>query len=233
MEKISPKYLLWEYHQKLTERFNALNEIQSKYRLLASTWILFGMSAIGYTIEEAGLFNRDELVLTGFFQPAILIPIGIICMIICFGILVIFIQDILFYQNLVAAIFIEQKALEKSNSWLPQISNNVRTIMKGLGRKMQITFYQFGISLNLIISLMSFCLAWWQLSSLHHKDLLLFILLLFSVMILFFVNYLFNIIPSPIQLEQRIVFNEKENKEEKLSTNREKSYLNFETKYKW
>ena len=132
------KDFLWDYHKNLSERMHQHGSIQSKYRLLGSAWLLFGLGVIGNLIKELKLLESPPASETFFLFTII----GIILLV---GLLIIFVQDVLFYQNLIAACFIEQRALESAHPWLPQISNNARTLMKGKGRKWISRYYAFGI----------------------------------------------------------------------------------------
>ncbi len=195
MDKLDQNQLLWEYHQKLSEKLNSLNDIQSKYRLVGSTWLLFGISAIGFIFAEIG---------NPFEKPDMFILTGLIGVLIGIGLYTIFANDILFYQNLIAGYYIEQKALEEANPWLPQVNNNIRVIMEGKGRQIQINFYRFGICVSICIALVSFSLAWWAKTNYNHKTIFLIVFLILVILVFFVVLYLFKKkISSSPQLEQK------------------------------
>jgi hypothetical protein len=106
------------------------NVVQSDYRRLASTWLLAVFAAIGFVLSTK---------LTILMPPALLIlGLGIAGSI---GVYLIWVLDLLVNQRLLDASFIQTKDLETKYKWLPQVRNNMRTLLRGKGLRLVLWFY--------------------------------------------------------------------------------------------
>lgn len=110
--------LYWSYLKEIGESERHFNNIQAKYRLLASTWLLASFSGIGYALtKRSSLPEWWELI---FFAIAVCGSIGLT---------LIWVLDMLGYHRLLGANFIEGLRIERKNPNLPQ----VRHLMLKLG----------------------------------------------------------------------------------------------------
>jgi hypothetical protein len=117
------------------------NNLQSNYRALASTWLLAALAGIGFVIsKELTLRIPAELII-----GAIGIAAGI-------GVYLLWVLDLLVYQRLLDAAYIEARNLETNHLWLPQVRNNMRVLLGGRGLALVVWFYIAGSELMVIIA---------------------------------------------------------------------------------
>lgn len=183
MEKIGTKELLWEFYKELNNNLSQYADLQSKYRLLGASWLIFGLGAIGFVFKEYSehLNIQQELEIVGM--------IGIILGI---GLYVVFTQDMLMYQKLIDGAYIEKRALEAANPWLPQVSNNIRRLLKGKGVKIQLRFYHFSIGLSILLGLVSLTLDWTNAIDIPENRVISALLIIFESSLVFFILYAFD-----------------------------------------
>ncbi len=210
MEKLPPqKQLLWEYYQHLDAKLEYYGELQSKYRLLGSSWLLFGLGAIGYLAKDINTSAKVE---------TLFLFIGIVGIITSFGLYIIYNQDILLYQKFLDAVFIEKRALECANTWLPQASNNVRILLKGKGVKILLQFYLLGFGLTSFIGSLGFILWFKEKNQYRHETLITWGLVLLAVVLLsYFLNRINKKTPTTQEYENT----------DSLRENRENHYKNL------
>lgn len=125
----------------ITERH--FNELESRYRNLASTWLLAVFAGFGFIItkEPIGVPFDRLLAITG---------IGIVGSI---GIMLIWNLDLMVYHKLLTAVFEEGLDLEDNYPWLPQVRHNMMELHKGEGVEPRVVwFYLAGNSILLTIS---------------------------------------------------------------------------------
>jgi len=91
------------------------NELESRYRALASTWVLATFVGIGFVL------SRGELQLP-FDRLVAATVVGIAG---SAGIVLLWVMDLLVYHQLLAVVFMQGLVLEKRYRWLPQL----RTMM--------------------------------------------------------------------------------------------------------
>lgn len=111
------------------------NDIEARYRLLASTWILAAFAAMGFVCKTTGLpFSRELL----------LIAIGIAA---SAGVQLLWVIDIFVYHRLLDANFAEGCRLEATHPELPQVRWAMfNSVGKRSGVVWLIRFYYFGCS---------------------------------------------------------------------------------------
>jgi hypothetical protein len=115
--------------------------IQSHYRALASTWLLAAFGAIGFILAKDfnPIIAKDLLIAT----------IGICGAI---GIYLLWVLDLLVYQRLLDAAFVEAKKLETRNTWLPQVRNNMTMLLGGKGLSLIVWYYLTGVEVMFLIA---------------------------------------------------------------------------------
>ena len=107
------------------------SNIQSSYRTLASTWMLAAFAGIGVVISTKGEFAFPiprELLLVVTLAGAV-------------GLGLLWVLDLLFYQRLLDAAYIEAKDLEDRHRWLPQPRNTMRVLLGGKGLEIVLWYY--------------------------------------------------------------------------------------------
>jgi hypothetical protein len=107
----------WEYLKEIGEAERHFNDIQARYRVLASTWLLASFAGIGFVLTRLEVPEEKDLFLC-------LIAAGG-----SIGVLIIWLLDILGYHRLLGAYFVEGLRIELENQNLPQI----RWLMMDLG----------------------------------------------------------------------------------------------------
>lgn len=142
INKYQRSKLVWDFYKELSQTIRHYNESQSKYRTIASTWLLATIAGVGF------IFTNDIELL-----PKSL-AVGCIGFLSSVGLLLLWTIDLLFYQRLLDAAFIEIRCLETVEDWLPQIRNNVRAILQGKGLNLVTHFYMFSITLTGSISIL-------------------------------------------------------------------------------
>lgn len=119
----SSESLLWKAYCELGLMERHHGTLQGHYRVLASTWLLAALGAIGFVLSDefvSPLFPKEWLVaLMGFAAAA--------------GIGLLWAIDLLVYQRLLDAAYIEGRSLESAQLWLPQVRNNIRHLLGGEG----------------------------------------------------------------------------------------------------
>jgi hypothetical protein len=92
------------------------NGLETQYRLLASTWLLASLGAIGYLLKDdkSSWLDSNKLYLIG--------AIGFVGSL---GILLLWLLDIKVYHKLLHSVFIQGVLLEIKYSWLPKIRTDM------------------------------------------------------------------------------------------------------------
>lgn len=119
----SGKTLLWKVYCELGLMERHHGTLQGHYRVLASTWLLAALGAIGLILSDkfvSSLLPKELFVaLVGFAAAA--------------GIGLLWAIDLLVYQRLLDAAYIKGRSLESAQQWLPQVRNNIRHLLSGKG----------------------------------------------------------------------------------------------------
>ena len=136
----SEKDQLWKIYCLLSQEQRHFNGVQEKYRLMASSWVLGTVAASGFVLSTDTLFEHKWLI------------IGAIGMAACLGLIVLWYMDVHFYQKLLNASYEEALSMEKEQYWLPQVRDNIRTLMKGKGPSIVSRFYLFGVAVSGVLA---------------------------------------------------------------------------------
>ena len=132
---------IWKIYCELGVIERHFNNVQSNYRALASTWLLAALAGIGFVIsKELTLLIPSELIIV-----AIGIAAGI-------GVYLLWVLDLLVYQRLLDAAYIEARNLETNHEWLPQVRNNIRVFLGGKGLALIVWFYIAASELMVMIA---------------------------------------------------------------------------------
>jgi hypothetical protein len=129
LEDISPQ--LFDRVSRLVEENGVqerhFNDLQSRYRAMASTWLLAAFIGIGFVISEERLALQ--------FDPLLLVSaIGVAGTV---GILLLWMIDLMVYHRLLESVFFEGIKLEDKYSWLPQIRHGMLSgpLTKGVANR--------------------------------------------------------------------------------------------------
>jgi len=121
---------VWNIYQELGLIERHFNSLQTNCRALASTWLLAAFAGIGIVIsKEISVGFSKELIIAGLSLGGAV------------GLSLLWILDLLFYQRLLDAAYIEARNLELAHAWLPQVRNNMRKLLGGRGLSMVLLFY--------------------------------------------------------------------------------------------
>jgi hypothetical protein len=124
---------LWNSYCELGEMQRHFGNAQSRYRALASTWMLAAMVGIGFVVEKKLEIIPTELL------------VGLIGVVASVGLGLLWVIDLLVYQRLLDAAYIEGRSLETAQPWLPQVRNNMRRLLGGEGLRLITLFYMVSI----------------------------------------------------------------------------------------
>lgn len=113
---------LWATYCELGLMERHLGAQQTRYRALASTWLLAALGAMGFVLSERFKGQIPDLMV-----------IGLIGFASSLGICLLWAIDLLVYQRLLDGAYIEGRSLEAAQPWLPQVRNNVRHLLGGAG----------------------------------------------------------------------------------------------------
>ena|SRR5262249_60041793 len=130
------------------------SNIQSSYRTLASTWMLAAFAGIGVVISTKGEF--------AFPIPRELLLV-VIALAGAVGLALLWVLDLLFYQRLLDAAYIEAKDLEDRHPWLPQPRNTMRVLLGGKGLRIVLWFYIALIEVMIFIGGVGWIWLFWPL----------------------------------------------------------------------
>ena len=131
---------IWSIYRELGVLERHFNNLQARYRALASTWLLAALAGAGFVLsEKRNLLIPRELIIAG---------IGVGGSI---GIYLLWVLDLLVYHRLLDAAFIEASNLETTHKWLPQIRNNMRRLLGGKGLSLVVWFYVAGTEVMALV----------------------------------------------------------------------------------
>src|SRR5687768_6564323 len=132
----------------ISEQEKHFNGLETQYRLLASTWLLASLGAIGFLLKsETGLsLDQNKLLLIG--------AIGCVSSI---GIILLWILDIKVYHKLLNSVFIRGVLMEIEYPWLPKIRTDM-LLSQDTGDVTRNTslYYVFSTAFLQIIAIASF-----------------------------------------------------------------------------
>jgi hypothetical protein len=112
------------------------NDIQARYRTLASTWLLAAFGAAGFVVSS----ERFEL---PFDRALVIAAIGVAAMV---GVLMLWAVDLLVYHQLLDGFFLEARRLEDAYPWVPPVrERQIASQVHGSVQERTVRFYQAGV----------------------------------------------------------------------------------------
>ena len=113
---------IWKIVEEIGEEERHFNDIQARYRNMASVWLLATFGGIGFIISEKISINiEQELLIAGIAAAG------------CIGMALLWVVDLLVYHRLLDSCFIEGLILEKKYPWLPRFRTNMMKTQEGEG----------------------------------------------------------------------------------------------------
>jgi hypothetical protein len=126
------------------------NELESRYRTFASTWLLATFAGVGFVLSEQVLtLHIDRLLLVAGIGLA-----GAV------GIALLWNLDLMVYHQLLAANFHAGIALERANPWLPQVRTNMLESQGGRGVLPRVVWFYIGGVLAPLTIAVAALVAW-------------------------------------------------------------------------
>jgi hypothetical protein len=125
---------IWEIYKEIGTTERHFNDLQSKYRLLVSSWLLATFIGVGFVFT-----NNLSLPIDSYSLISIISFFGSL------GILLLWNLDIMVYHRLLDSAFIEGVILENDNDWLPKFRTNALKSQKGKGVLRRVMLFYLGI----------------------------------------------------------------------------------------
>lgn len=189
---------VWKIVSEIFVEERHFNDLQSRYRTMASTWLLASFSAIGFVISKVIHIGIPRELLTSGIAVAGLI-----------GIMLLWILDLLVYHRLLDSCFIEGLILEEKYSWLPPFRHNMMATMKGEGVLFRVVGFYIGMVTILVLVAGGSLSLWFTQYNIYIG----FLTSLITLIIAFFVgNLMRNKTENTAAIEKRLVESRKENK---------------------
>lgn len=188
-EKLN-KDQIWKIYTEIGTIERHFNDLQSKYRVMASTWLLAAFAGIGFVFSRTlNTTIPEELIAAGIATASAI------------GISLIWILDLLVYHRLLAAAFAEGYELEQQHSWLPCIHTNMYNLHNGIGVLPKVVwFYLIGVAIQTVIG--SVTLALWLYAT--HAGLLWSVLLSYIGLMLYALLTIYRATGETIEIEEQI-----------------------------
>ncbi len=117
-----------------------LNDIESRYRILASTWLLATFTGMGFVVTALG----GDLGQAKWLIVSALAAAG------ATGVLLLWNLDLRVYHRLLDAVFIQALSLEESYPWLPQVRRAIISSQKSGDVVARIVWFYIVIEVVLI-----------------------------------------------------------------------------------
>jgi len=146
MEKIDRA---WGYLCKITESENHFNDLVFRIRALSSTWLLASFAGIGF------ILTRDFDI--GVTKPLLTLGISILA---AFGLILLWMMDILVYQNLLAANFEEGLNIENDFPDLPQIRHKMVASQPKGSVRTRIVWFHIAMIVGALTPGFVICIFW-------------------------------------------------------------------------
>jgi len=124
---------IWKIVLEIGEQERHFNDLQARYRNMASVWLLATFSAIGFVISKTISIDVDQEILIAIIAAA-----GGI------GIALLWVVDLLVYHRLLDSCFIEGLILEEQYPWLPPLRNNMMNTQRGEGVLFRVVGFYLG-----------------------------------------------------------------------------------------
>jgi len=145
---------VWALVKQLDEREKHFNDLQSRYRALASTWLLAAFAGIGFVFTQTvtAPWPREVIAVAIALAGAV-------------GITLLWVLDVLVYHELLIAGYVVGKRLEERYAWLPPVRTNFSKLTKRPAVRWYIAiFYIAGITIlcSLAAAICWSCLGAWS-----------------------------------------------------------------------
>ena len=131
---------IWKFIQEIGIQERHFNDLQSRYRSMASAWLLATFAAIGFVISRPISLDIDVWLLAAGIAVA-----GSL------GIALLWVVDLLVYHRLLDSCFIESLILEEQYPWLPSIRSNMMKTQRGEGVLFRVVVFYLGPIILLVI----------------------------------------------------------------------------------
>jgi hypothetical protein len=146
-ETIEDKNIVLNLVNHIGDQEKHFNGLETQYRLLASTWLLASLGAMGFLIQTDKHIMFNNLML-----------IGLIGCVSCIGIFLLWLLDIKVYHKLLHCVFLQGINLEQKYDWLPKIRTDMLlNIETGDVTRSTGLYYTGSCVLLLIIAVIAFC----------------------------------------------------------------------------
>jgi hypothetical protein len=163
---------VWEMIKEINETERHFNNLETKYRILASQWLLGSFAGIGFVLTEKTDLPFDSL----------WIAIGI-CLVSSVGIFQLWRMDLTIYQQLLRAAFFEGIKMENEFPFLPKIKHTMQASVKGGDVTKTLVYYYSGsISILLIVATVVFLIL--KYSALDGVRIILFLVCVIALIVI-------------------------------------------------
>lgn len=139
---------VWDLVKELDDREKHFNDLQSRYRTLASTWLLAAFAGCGFVFSKALTAPVSSHLI------AIFIALAGAC-----GIMLLWVLDVVVYHDLLIAGYVAGRRLEETFEWLPPVRRTFDKLREGPVRWYIANFYIVGITILLLIAAVT-CWFW-------------------------------------------------------------------------
>lgn len=132
---------------RLAEFEHHFNDIETRTRIIAATWMVVAFGAIAVLVQQSGgttnllsyLLNQSNGAAKWLIPPAALI--SLVCLMATVGLFVIWIIDQLVYHRLLESVFLIGLKLEHDNDWLPPLRTMMMVSAESKGMSRWIRLY--------------------------------------------------------------------------------------------
>jgi hypothetical protein len=132
---------VWKIFTEIGVLERHFNELESRYRSLASSWLLATFVGIGFVVAQPTI----ELPIERLLVVTIIAVAGTI------GITLLWNADLMVYHKLLDAAFIEGLNIEHTYTWLPQIRRNMMKLMDERGVLPRVVWFYIGANTVLLL----------------------------------------------------------------------------------
>lgn len=131
---------VWSVYSYFQEAEFHLNELQSRYRTLASTWLLATFGGAGFIVSDPSLALPIDSVLLA----------SVVCVLGAIGITLLWNLDVMVYQGLFRSRFNIGRRMEEDVSWLPPVRRRISATYPSGATPRVATFYVAAIAAPLV-----------------------------------------------------------------------------------
>jgi len=181
---------LWKVYLELGVMERHFGDAQLRCRAIASTWLLAMFAGFGFLIsKDLNVFPPQMLIAAlGFVSASALFIMWVI--------------DLVIYQRLLDAAFIEGMSLEEGQPWLPQVRSNRRKLLKGVALGRFTNFYAVAFGISYLIGCLGVTLL---LMSIYPNNNSIFgITILFVLIAVYIENHMLKVTKSTKKYENSI-----------------------------